>query len=93
MPEGRIAVTTTPVRLAETTKGRKNVRFLADPANTQNCAVKHSRQVAMTGPNAGTIMTPGTLLTLNSKEDSDINDAWYAVANSGTQHIIVSLRH
>lgn len=93
MPEGRIAVSTTPVLLAQSTRGRLNLRFQADPAaNTQNVAIKHTRQVAVDGPNCGLIMTPGTIISLNHTEDNDINDAWYGVAVSGTQYIIVNIR-
>lgn len=94
MPEGRIAVGTTPTRLIEpTAKGtRLNLRFIADPANTQNVAVQHSRQVAMTGQNAGIPLTPGTIISLNYLEDHDIHDGWWGIAASGTQYIIVNVR-
>lgn len=92
LPEGRLAVTTTPTQLVQPTHGRLNVRFLADPANTKNIAIKHSKQVAVTGPNCGLLMTPGTLISLNNDDDKDIDDGWWAVAVSGTQHVIVNIR-
>lgn len=92
MPEGDNEVGTDPVLLAQSTRGRLNLRFQADPANTQNVAIKHSKQVAASGPNAGLIMTPGTIISLNLEEDSDIDDAWYGVAVSGTQNIVVNIR-
>jgi len=92
MPEGRITLTTTPVLLAETTKGRKNLRFLADPANTANIAIHHKKEVTTTGLDAGIILTPGSFADLNEKEDKDINDSWWGVAASGTQYCIVNMR-
>lgn len=92
MPEGRIAVSTTRVLLAEATTKRKNLRFLSDPANTANIAIKHSKNVAVTGLNSGILLTPGTFVDLNENNDKDINDDWYGIAASGTQYIIVNIR-
>ena len=92
MPEGAVSVgATTTVELLETIHGRKNVRFQADPANTANVAVNHKKEVATSGLNKGIILPPGAIMTLNFREDNDIDWAWYAIAASGTQTINVNV--
>lgn len=85
-----VVVGVAPTVLCEAIKGRKNLRFQAPTGNTNPAFIKHDRNVsAAAGPDQGIEMPPNSIISLDYKEDHDIEAQWYGIVAAGTEDIIV----